>query len=70
MQSFRLKLEYPGILEEWRSLRLVMCGAACRMATDGLLLGIVLGTSLAALPTAVGANGDIEVLYYTGGILP
>lgn len=70
MRKLRAGFEHPGIIEWWRSLGFAMRGAACGAAMAGLLLGIILGTSLTVLPSAAAANGYIEVLYHTEGMLP
>lgn len=70
IQKFRACFEHPGFLEWWRTLGFAMRGAACGAAMAGLLMGIVLGTSLTVLPTDTATNDYIEVLYHTGGMLP
>lgn len=68
IKKFRASLKPPSITEWWRGLGFFMRSAACGAAMAGLLLGIILGSSLSALPTTAGEY--IEALYHTEGMLP
>ncbi len=68
IDAFRLNFKNQGILEWWQSLTLTMQGAFCGAALAGLIVGVVLGSSI----STIGSYNHINLyqLYASQGVLP